>query len=391
MQDQVRIPMGFVLEMDDVGWIDGRDYTKEGKASRSGLDRNHCIEDYEYLKALTEKTGKRIAAAIVVGDWDRENFLRGEVGFTHEPHTWDQKSRVDWDYHRKCLDVLENANVDYMVHGVLHGRYDENGKRITECEYMQINRFPDGSHTRSALPEAEFRRHLDMFFKLYNSWGLKQKIKGFVIPCGNSFSDEESTEKMAKVLSEYGICYWANSFPHFPEGTTLKVYHGVACFRWGQAKPGIPWDTLSANAFERPVFTKETSPKFSCFQGTHWTNHLNLDPKKNLDNLPGWLDLYERQSQHFGSVLSDGLAEAVNQHFYYEFAEMNWEGSRLCLDLSEVLHQALDCHKKEFFLSVKKGLTPKECQGGTLSLYEEKKEFNTYKICHEGEKLSVLF
>ncbi len=391
MKSKVIIPMSFVLEMDDVGWIDGRDYTEEGKASRSGLNRDHCIEDYEYLKALTQQTGKRIAAALVVGDWDKDNFLRGEIGFTHDPHGWDQKSKINVEEHRKCLTVLEEAGVDFMVHGVLHGRYDENGKRITECEYMQINRFPDGTHTRSALPEEEFRRHLDMYFKIYNAWGLKQKIRGFVVPCGNSFSTEEDTEKMAKVLSEYGIRYWANSFPHFPEGTTLQVHHGVACFRWGQAKPGIPWDEVSANAFERPVFCEENTTRFSCFQGTHWTNHLNLDPKKNLENLPGWLDLYRRQSEHFGCVLADGLAEAVNQHFYREFAKMTWEENRAVIDLSQVLEKAIEGHKKEFFLSVKKDLSPKACRGGTLSLYEEKEEFITYKICHEGERVKITF
>ena len=121
MKDQVKIPMSFILEMDDVGWIDGRDYTEEGKASRSGLNRDHCLKDYEFLKALTEKTGKNIAAALVVGDWDKDNILRGEIGFTHDPEGWDQKSKIDVEYHKKCLDVLENANVDYMIHGVLHG------------------------------------------------------------------------------------------------------------------------------------------------------------------------------------------------------------------------------------------------------------------------------
>ena len=47
MKDQVKIPMSFILEMDDVGWTDGRDLNCEGKASRSGIDRDHCIEDYE--------------------------------------------------------------------------------------------------------------------------------------------------------------------------------------------------------------------------------------------------------------------------------------------------------------------------------------------------------
>ena len=42
MKNLIKIPVPFILEMDDVGWIDGRDYSNQGCASRSGLNRNHC-------------------------------------------------------------------------------------------------------------------------------------------------------------------------------------------------------------------------------------------------------------------------------------------------------------------------------------------------------------
>lgn len=391
MKDQVKIPMSFILEMDDVGWIDGRDYTEEGKASRSGLNRDHCLKDYELLKALTEKTGNHVAAAIVVGDWDKDNFLRGEVGFTHDPEGWDQKSKIDVEYHKKCLDVLEEANVDYMIHGVLHGRYDENGKRITECEYLLSRKKEDGSPERYLPDEEDLRRRLDMFFKIYNAWGLKQKIRGFVIPCGVRFATEETVKRVAKVLAEYGIRYWSDSFTYPEFDSNLKVYSGVACFRWKGNKTSTPWDEVGLDARKLVVANEEESAKMTCLHGTHWTNFLNLDPDKSAENLPGWVDFMERQSQVFGSVNAHDLPEAVNQLFYHEFAISSWEENTLTVDLSKVLENALDCHKKEFFLSVKKGISPKTCEGGTLSLHQEKNDFITYKICHEGELVRIAF
>ncbi len=391
MQDQVKIPIGFILEMDDVGWMDGRDYTEIGKASRSGLDRDHCIEDYEILRSITQKTGKHLAAALVVGDWDKDNFLRGQIGFTHDPYGWDRKSEIDVEAHRKCLDVLQAANVDYMLHAVLHGRYDETGKRITEAEHLVIEKSPEGTERRYMIPEEEFRRHLDMFFKIYNSWGLKQKITAYVTPCGIRCSTEENTKKMAKILSEYGIRYWANRFPHFPEGCTLQVYHGVACFHWGGNRRSIPWDEVAVDPKALLEFNPEKQKFPSCLHGSHWTNFLHLDPKDNGKYLDGWVDFYKRQGEVFGSVNSDTLADAVNQHFYYEFARTQWEKNTLTIDLSEVKNQALECHEKEFFLSVKKEIAPKECVGGTLSLWEEHKEFNVYKICHNEWSVSVSF
>ncbi len=391
MQNQVKIPIGFILEMDDVGWMDGRDYTHEGKASRSGLDRDHCIEDYELLRDITGKTGNNLAAALVVGDWDKDNFLRGEVGFTHDPFGWDRKSQIDVESHRKCLDVLEDANIDYMLHGVLHGRYDENGKRITEAEHLVIEKNPDGTEKRYMIPEEEFRRHLDMFFKLYNAWGLKQKIRAFVTPCGNRCSTEENTAKMAKILSEYGIRYWANSFPHFPEGCTLQVHHGVACFRWCSNRRGVPWDEAAVDPKTMLEFDPGKQKVPSCFHGSHWTNFLHLDPKENGKYLDDWADFYKRQGEVFGSVNSRNLAEAVNQHFYYEFARTRWEDKVLSIDLSEVKNKALDCHKNEFFLSVKKPLSIERCEGGELSFYEEKEAFCTYQIKHSDSTVKLWF
>ena len=183
MKDFVKIPVGLILEMDDVGWIDGRDLRAEGKASRSGLDRNHVIEDYVHLKNLTKTIGKNVAAAIVVADWDKENVLRGEVGITHDPEGWDQASKLDVEAHQKCLEVLDEAGVDYMLHGVLHGRYDENGKCVSECEHLETIGDPRSKNlTRFLASEEDLRRRLDLFFKIYKSSLICSNRMVMVVP-----------------------------------------------------------------------------------------------------------------------------------------------------------------------------------------------------------------
>ena len=391
MKNQVKIPVPFILEMDDVGWIDGRDYSDQGRASRSGLNRNHCFKDYEFLKELTKRTGKHIAAALVVGDWDKDNFLRGKEGFTHDPENWDQKSIIDVDEHRKCLALLERSNVDYMIHGVLHGRYDEFGKCITECEYLLTRKNENGSYERYLPSEEDLRRRLDMFFKIYNAWGLKQKVRGFAVPCGARFATEETVKRICKVLSEYGIRYWADSFSYPEFDSNLKVYSGVACFRWKGNPVNMPWDKASIDPSSLVVLNKEDSLKITCLHGSHWTNFLNIDPDRNIDNLDGWVDFLDRQSEVFGSVNAENLASAVNQLFYYEYSKSFWEGNTLTINLSDVLYQALDFHNNEFFISVKKDTTPKNCDGGNIFLYEEKRDFVTFKVVHEGDKVQITF
>ncbi len=129
----IKIPISFVIGMDDVGWDEGRDQRLSGKASRSGIPRNHAVEDYEVLKALSDKTGKNLVAALCLGDWDKDNLLRGEVGITHGPKGWDRASEIHVRKFEKYREALDNSpNIEFTVHGLLHGNYDENKRAVID-------------------------------------------------------------------------------------------------------------------------------------------------------------------------------------------------------------------------------------------------------------------
>ena len=57
--------------------------------------------------------------------------------------------------------------------------------------------------------------------------------------------------------------------------------------------------------------------------------------------------------------------------------------------MSKLLKLDFDGLKKEFYISLKKGVTPKSCVGGEIELYEEKRDFNTYKIIYTSEKITI--
>jgi hypothetical protein len=59
------------------------------------------------------------------------------------------------------------------------------------------------------------------------------------------------------------------------------------------------------------------------------------------------------------------------------------------IDLSEVEKQKLDCHKNEFFISFRAGFKPSSCQGGEISLHEERDGFKTYKIKHTAQTVRI--
>ena len=389
MTGDYKIPISFVLEMDDVGWDDGRDLRLSGTASRSGLPRNHEVEDYEFIKKLADAAGKNIAVALVLGDWDKDNILRGEVGFTHDPYGWDRAKDIDIAKFEKIRDILDNGNLDFMVHGILHGRYDEDGKQINENEFVLYTKDENGKIKKFLPSKEDFRHRLDVFFKLYNTWGFKQKIRGFVNPGYIYGIDEETVKEMCSVLADYGIKYWIDAFGYPEFDKPVKVYHGVACAKYRFNRVKMPWDAYDFDPDELSLYYEEGANDNACIQGSHLTNYLRYNPKKNLENIEGWLRFYKRNSEVFGSMLADNLAEAVNQLFYYTFAKAEEEEGCVVFDLTEVEKNKLDCHKNEFFISFRHGVEPVFCDGGKITLHESKKEFNTYKIIHNSSYVKI--
>ena len=131
--------------------------------------------------------------------------------------------------------------------------------------------------------------------------------------------------------------------------------------------------------------------KKSCILGSHWPNFLRYNSKDNFDYLPAWERFYTRQGNVFGSMNGDSLADAVNQTFYHQFASLTFKDKSIEVDLTKLEDVKLDCHKNEFYISVKHGIAPIKCDGGTVSLYDTHDGFDNYKICHTGTRVEIFF
>ena len=380
----IKIPISFVIEIDDVGWDDGRDLRLKGKASRSGFPRHHVLADYEVLNQIAEATGKKISVALSLGDWDKDNIFRGEIGITHDPYGWDRKSEIDIPNFENYRDALEAGKLDFMIHSLLHGRYTEDGVRLTEKEFTPLEKDAEGKPFFS-FSEEDFRRRLDLFFKIYNSWGFKEKIRAIVFPSGVA-RDEQIHKRICKVLSEYGIIYWGDRF-FFPE--TMRIIDGVACFKWGNNHDDIPWNAYDFDPLVLDNFYLDGSHDNSCIQGTHWTNFLRFNPTRNHENIDRWVKYYEKQSEVFGSALANDLPEAVNQLIHREHSRVTETAEGYEIDLSSVLATEFSALTDEFLVSFTKDEVPVACDGGSIDLYEEKKDFRTYKISYNTPVITI--
>ena len=82
---------------------------------------------------------------------------------------------------------------------------------------------------------------------------------------------------------------------------------------------------------------------------------------------------------------------AASQGVYRRYASIEDTRDGIAIDLAAVdgtgVSHLLD---NSFYISIEKGIIPKITKGGTLSLYEEHKDFNNYKIERNGEKTVLI-
>lgn len=385
--DMVTIPAALQLCLDDVAWHDGRDLRTEGGASRSGLPRDHHPLDYRMLAELGKAIDMKIVCPLCLGDWDKWNLLRGEVGITNKPYTWDRASEIDLEYAEACFNEMESAEyIEYAIHGLMHGRYDENGKLIWEREYFIPN--PEDRNKVVIFDADDFNHRLDLFFEIYNRWGFSQKIRTFVSPCGvgTKTSSEEIMERMTAELRKRNVSYWANA--SFPFKGNFKTYNNIACMMKIGHMGGkeIPWEAYDIDPKYFDTFGASRN-----IIGMHWTNFLRFNPENNLERLDAWVDFFKRQSEFFGTMISRDIAFSANQQFYRLFSKINVEDGKCIIDLSDVEMQKNVKGNDIFYISFKNGLVPSSCEGGTIKLYETHNEFSTYEIKHDNDKVVISF
>ena len=387
MLNKIKIPVAIQITIDDLGWHDGRDYTNIGKASRSGIPRDHVLSDYQFMNELGRALNQKILGKLCLADWDKDNLLRGEIGITDDPINWDRAHTIDMDYAKACFEEMEKSEyLEYCVHSIMHGRYDETGHVITEKELFEKQ---EGGGWLPISNE-ELDRRLDLFFKIYNSWGFKQKLKVYGAPCGAP--EQLSGVQLAglnAVLYKYGIRYFRTHWAYFhsyEENVSFPVKYIASNRRLAIA---MPWDKYDVDVKSLPDAYRPDEKNIWGLIALHWTNFLRLDPEENFKYLPDWIDFFNRQSEYFGAMISRDFEFSAIQQFYYHFAKVDFADGAYTIDLSYLLAQNFDDIKREFYISLKNDVTPKSCEGGEVTLYEEKRDFKTYKVTYTDDKVRI--
>ena len=385
----IAIPVAIQIGLDDVAWDRGDDLRLIGQQSRTGIPRYHTIEDYEAVEALGAAFNQKILCHVCMMDWDKDNLLRGQKGITHDPDGWDRAGEIDIEKMEGFAAFMKNSKyMELALHGVSHGAYTDEGKRIHESEFFRAKELY-GLDRSLPLEKWDFDRRMELFFKIYNSWDFGQKIRTFDAPGGTCGTATEDLRPLAKWLQEWGIEYWFDSFCDLqPPMFNLE---GLPCLHASYKYPKSPkWDVYDFDPVELlPPFHTEDAPKMAG-HGYHWPNILRFNPKKNPESVALWIEFYKREAEKFGTMISRDIAFATAQGFYHYFAKVEETKNGYRFDLTEA-RTLNNGRKAPLYLSVQNGFTPKKTEGITVSLYEEKQNFKTYEISSGADIFEIHF
>ena len=389
MKNNIKIPVALQIRVDDVAWQKGQDERCLRKPSRSGLPRMHHPLDYIILNELGKALDMHIGCSLVLGEWDKDNILRGVPHVTFNEKGWDRASELDMDYCEKCFEALDGGEyLDYTLHGLMHGYYVDD-KLLVELQYYpNVYDKEKGCYLKDVygkLPYDEFRRHIELFLQIYNSWGFKKEILSFASPCG-AIGTPQSNADYADIIKEYGMIYWNNGFYEF-EHDNMDVVNGVICT---QAVEFLPWEAYDIDPRYMPDIMTGNEERPKTDYCSHWTNYIRFNPENNLERLPLWIDYFNRQSEIFGAMLSRNTGFAASQAVYNRFADMKFEDGKCIIDLAEVDKKGAIGLKNEFYVSFKNGTVPSSFDGGVGEVYETKKAFTTYKITRDNSDRVVI-
>ena len=396
MENKVVLPIALQIVMDDIGWFNGRDTRCSEGPSRTGIPRKHVAEDYAVIDAIGKSIGMKINCPFVIGEWDKKNRLRGMPHATYNEKGWDMAAEIDYAEAERCFDVMESAEyLEYGFHGLLHG-YWQDGISLADQEFSyprSLDYKTKYAHQDLLTPvdNAYFESHIETFFKIYEDWGFKKKIRSFTSPsCVQG--GIEANRHLTAMMKKYGMLYWANAWREVKN--LCEVIDGVIFINKAGSPRGIPWDAYGIDPDALPDYSfayyDGVAHAERAVYGTHWPNFLQYNPKRNLDTVDAWTRHFKRQAEIFGLMLSKDIAFGASQAVYRKKANLNFVKDGLVIDLSDVDGAGAIGLSDTFHISMEKTLRPRILSGGTLSVYETKEAFDTYEIRRTGESFVRL-
>jgi len=378
---KVCVPHSFQIVIDDVGWRCGKDTRYKGGPSRSGIEhRRHTANDYRAIVELGKRIGMRIKCAFVIGEWDRTNLLRDVPYATEYFDEWDNASRIDKNIDEFAQIISDNQDYfEIAMHGCLHEYWTGKHSGMQPEFYgRNIN-----GEKRVMLEADAVKRHIEAFFALLEQNNLPTNIRSFVPP-NFSYKFSRGDGELSYILKDYGIKYISTPYSsmviendYVPE--TAAVENGIITVN--RTNDFTRWETIDA-----PIPGKIKRS----YYGMHWPNILHSDSDRNMEVVDKWVKYFEQYKDDFEIFFAGENGRASSQALYKIYTKTVVKPDSITLNFENVDKQGAVGLYPEIYLNFTKDCKPVCDNGGELSLFYERENFNCYKLTRLEPKLSKL-
>jgi hypothetical protein len=302
----VVIPRPTYIVIDDVGWWSGTNGSEYGEPYRTGIDRTHCVKDYEALDLFARMLGIKPQIALVIGEWDRSNILKDIPHSNWALTEWDNSHNVG-EHLDEAMEIINRGNFCVAIHGLCHEYWEEKGV-FTRAEF--------GFERSNDI----IKLHLDAYMQILNDNGYKGKINAFVPP---AFC--HTVGRVSKLLNQYGVKYMSTIFKSMKyKGMADRYVYENGIINCDRVQNPIPWNSIDS--------TPPTEIK-SGFFGLHWPNILHPNPHRNYETVEKWVSYFNRYKNVYGLILAKDEDEGHQQTVYEKDAklEVTDEGIRITM------------------------------------------------------------
>lgn len=316
----ITLPQPLMVVVEDVGWWQGRDGSAINEPYRTGMERNHCLEDYGALLLLARQLQMRIQISMVLCEWDRSDLLRHVPTATWLGKDWRNPSRREEPLNEAADFLRTNSNyLEIGLHGVGH-EFWQDGK-------MERTEFHDPSGI--LRPPALVRRHLDAFAAIMDDNGLGPFPRAFVPPA-LQYSFGNGEHSIAAILRDYGVRYATTIFSRARQYTPplhekITWEKDVLLIERHQAL--TPWNVQAAIP---------TLPPEGPVASLHWKNLLHSDPQRNEEVITRWGKFLSACCREFNRMAAPDTAACWNQFAYHSLATIKPLGEGVEINVSQV-------------------------------------------------------
>ncbi len=334
-EGSISLPLPLFLVVEDVGWWQGEDGSARGEPFRNRFPRRHCLDDYQALVRLSRRLRMRIAIAMVLGEWDATNLLRGVTGATWMGRDWDnRRNQGPWLVETAAYLRDHREDLEIALHGLCHEFWQDGS--------MQRSEFHDSNgrmRSRDLVVE-----HLTACRRIMEQHDFPGFPRLYVPPALNhSFGDDAAS--MQAILHAFGIDYVTTRFSRAhqyrpPEHDAITWECGVVLLERGSSP--VAWDqpaTVPASLPDQPIVA------------LHWGNLLHPDATRTNEIVDRWAALVRTTADDFLRVVAEDVADCWRQAAHYHLAACRTFDGSVTIDLHRL--PQIPCLQGPFTLKIR--------------------------------------